>query len=211
VFLVSNVQNSLKDYFNSKPFFRGAMAIDFVIYGLGFVLMVVGSFVLQIAEAFVNLGIIMFWAGIVFGFAKKNDIGLTIAFSAYGLFNLLILILALARPYGYSFFSFGSLCHVIIATLLLIATIRGAEYYKKYQQNKQLVVQAAAAQVAMASQQNGFIRNCVSCGAPLEGAAIFCSKCGTKQQEKQFCPHCGAEISGNSAFCSKCGGGLNLK
>lgn len=33
---------------------KQSQAVDFVIYGLGFVLMVVDSFVFQIAEAFVN-------------------------------------------------------------------------------------------------------------------------------------------------------------
>jgi hypothetical protein len=204
---MQEVQTKLKAYFNSRSFFRGMMAADFVVYGLGFVLLIVGSFVAVVNEAFVNLGIIMFWAGIVFGFAKKDDIGLTIGLSAYTLFFLVMFILYLAGAFYIHFFAFGTLCHVIVATLLLIATIRGSEYFKRYQQNKQLAIQANAAQIAMASQNTRPIF-CASCGKPLDADATFCPTCGAKQLEKKFCSKCGTEAAGTAVFCSKCGANI---
>ncbi len=201
---MKEVQTSLKAYFNSLSFYRGLMAVDFVVYGLGFVLLIVGSFVSVVNEAFVNLGIILFWAGLVFGFAKKDDIGLTIGLSAYMLFFLVMFILYLAGAFYVHFFAFGTLCHVIIALLLLISTIRGSDYYKRYQQNKQLAIQANAAQVAMVAQKAQSIF-CASCGKPLGTDSVFCPTCGAKQADKKFCPKCGTEAAGTAVFCSKCG------
>lgn len=204
---MKEVQISLKAYFNSLSFYRGLMAADFVVYGLGFVLLIVGSFVAVVNEAFVNLGIILFWAGLVFGFAKKDDIGLTIALSAYMLFFLVMFILYLAGAFYVNFFAFGTLCHVIIALLLLISTIRGSDYYKRYQQNKQLAIQANAAQVAMVAQNAQSIF-CATCGKPLGADAVFCPTCGAKQPDKKFCSKCGTEAAGTAVFCSKCGSSI---
>ncbi len=204
---MKEVQTSLKAYFNSRSFYRGLMAADFVVYGLGFVLLIVGSFVAVVNEAFVNLGIILFWAGMVFGFAKKDDIGLTIALSAYMLFFLVMFILYLAGAFYVNFFAFGTLCHVIISLLLLISTIRGADYYQRYQQNRQLAVQANAAQVAMVAQNAQSIF-CATCGKPLGAGAVFCPICGAKQPDKKFCPKCGTEAAGTAVFCSKCGSNI---
>lgn len=204
---MKEVQTHLKAYFNSLSFYRGLMAADFVVFGLGLVLLIVGSFVGVVNEAFVNLGVILFWAGMVFGFAKKDDIGLTIALSAYMLFFLVMFILYLAGAFYVNIFAFGTLCHVIIATLLLIAVIRGSDYFKRYQQNKQLTIQANAAQIAMAAHHSrGII--CASCGKALGVDDAFCPVCGAQQPSKKFCSKCGAEASGTAVFCSKCGASM---
>lgn len=65
------------------------------------------------------------------------------------------------------------------------------------------------------------IKSCVSCGAEMEKAQIFCSKCGAKNElpppvaaqepaeqqpeAKPVCPSCGAEVAEGSAFCTSCG------
>jgi len=65
------------------------------------------------------------------------------------------------------------------------------------------------------------IRICEQCGAELDRATAFCSKCGTKQEplkspeqaednaEKQsssgFCGSCGSAVDAGTAFCSNCG------
>lgn len=62
------------------------------------------------------------------------------------------------------------------------------------------------------------IKTCVGCGAEMERAQIFCSKCGTKNEIAQAapeaaaaaapalaCPSCGASLAPGSAFCTNCG------
>ncbi len=59
-------------------------------------------------------------------------------------------------------------------------------------------------------------RQCVSCGAELDRAQVFCSKCGSKneaapsveeppQPAAVFCPGCGCSLDQNALFCTNCG------
>jgi ribosomal protein L40E len=186
------------------------MMIDFIIYGLGFVFIVLGMFIAGINEAFSNIGLILFWAGVVFGFAKKDDIGLTVGFGVYSLFYLVIFILALAGVfYRTTFFFAGALCQCIIGAVLLIPTVINSGYYKKYKQNQQIFLQAAAVQASMAPKEAPSAGSvCATCGAPIAANAKFCTKCGSKQPEKRVCPQCGAEVPAGSAFCMGCGASM---
>jgi ribosomal protein L40E len=65
------------------------------------------------------------------------------------------------------------------------------------------------------------VKLCQKCGAELAPAAMFCPKCGSKQEAappppapevrveepaaKCFCPECGTEVTSDTAFCSNCG------
>jgi DNA-directed RNA polymerase subunit RPC12/RpoP len=61
------------------------------------------------------------------------------------------------------------------------------------------------------------IKTCIGCGAEMERAQIFCSKCGTKNDIAQAaseaaaaapapaCPSCGTPVVPGSAFCTNCG------
>ena len=53
---------------------------------------------------------------------------------------------------------------------------------------------------------------CINCGNSLPNAAIFCSRCGERQDAedtapaaKKFCIYCGNSIPNAAIFCSKCG------
>lgn len=62
-------------------------------------------------------------------------------------------------------------------------------------------------------------KQCVGCGAEMEKAQIFCSKCGAKndaaaapataapaqQPVPVTCPACGTALAAGSAFCTNCG------
>ena len=50
------------------------------------------------------------------------------------------------------------------------------------------------------------MRKCSNCGEPLDDDALFCTSCGTKQEEGRRCIHCGALIDADSIFCTSCGG-----
>ena len=60
---------------------------------------------------------------------------------------------------------------------------------------------------------------CVSCGASMDKAQVFCSKCGAKNEVEQTyaaaqpsaapmisCPACGMMLAEGTAFCTNCGG-----
>ena len=60
------------------------------------------------------------------------------------------------------------------------------------------------------------VKTCVNCGAEMDKAQLFCSKCGTKneatvaheaeaQPASVTCAACGATLPADSAFCTNCG------
>lgn len=50
------------------------------------------------------------------------------------------------------------------------------------------------------------MKNCIYCGAPLDGDSQFCTNCGKKIESKgKTCPKCGADVQDESVFCAKCG------
>lgn len=61
------------------------------------------------------------------------------------------------------------------------------------------------------------VKSCVSCGAEMEKAQIFCSKCGAKNETAPTreasaqaaatvtCPSCGAILQAGALFCTSCG------
>ena len=64
------------------------------------------------------------------------------------------------------------------------------------------------------------VKLCQKCGAELAPTAMFCPKCGAKQETappppepevkveeaaSSFCPECGTEVLADTAFCSNCG------
>ncbi len=61
------------------------------------------------------------------------------------------------------------------------------------------------------------IKSCVGCGAEMERAQVFCSKCGAKNEivhaepeaaaaaPSAACPSCGVPLAPGSAFCTNCG------
>lgn len=59
-------------------------------------------------------------------------------------------------------------------------------------------------------------KGCVSCNTEIETNAIFCPKCGSKQEEnekagtheKNICSQCGAKIDSKSLYCMACGNKL---
>ena len=50
------------------------------------------------------------------------------------------------------------------------------------------------------------MKNCIYCGAPLDGDSQFCANCGKKIEPiGKMCPRCGAHVMDESVFCAKCG------
>jgi len=53
------------------------------------------------------------------------------------------------------------------------------------------------------------MRLCPKCNQELDNEALFCTKCGARQEHK--CATCGAELAEDSKFCIKCGKAVNNK
>lgn len=51
------------------------------------------------------------------------------------------------------------------------------------------------------------MKHCPKCNQELDSEALFCTKCGAKQELK--CVACGAELLEDSKFCIKCGKAVN--
>jgi len=61
------------------------------------------------------------------------------------------------------------------------------------------------------------IKNCTACGEEIDVNAVFCPKCGAKQEveapaeertNENRCPKCGATVTEEAVFCSSCGNKL---
>jgi uncharacterized paraquat-inducible protein A len=213
---MNKVQAALYDYFSQKPFLNSVMNIDYVWYGAGALLLFVGSiFSFAGSVILAALGLYLFWAGVLLGFAKKNEIGLTIAFGAYALIYFVAFIISFVNVFTYAAVMltvvFAVLIHIAVAVLLLIWTIKGSQYYSRYQVQKQQQAAAYAAQAAAYAAQAKTTaapaRYCTVCNGPMAAGAVFCPLCGSRQEVKLIpvCPGCGAELKEGAAFCVKCG------
>lgn len=218
---MNKVQTALNEYFNSKGFFKTVMNIDYIWYGLGALLLFVGAvFAFPGSNILAILGLYLFWAGVVVGFAKKNDIGLTIAFGAYILTFFVSFIISFVKVFTVAAVMltgvFADLIHIAVATLLLICVIKRSEYYARHLVLKQqqaaayAAAQAQAAAYAATQVKAGYTppsRACSNCGNPLAPDALFCPKCGARHEIvlPPACPSCGAELKEGAVFCVKCG------
>lgn len=59
-----------------------------------------------------------------------------------------------------------------------------------------------------AGQSSSASIECSSCHQMVVAGSKFCSKCGTKLEQKQFCTSCGNPVSVGALFCGKCGAKL---
>ena len=50
---------------------------------------------------------------------------------------------------------------------------------------------------------------CPNCNCIAENGEAFCSKCGTKLEEKTLCLACGKELKPDEEFCTQCGAKRN--
>lgn len=72
---------------------------------------------------------------------------------------------------------------------------------EKLQERNQQPKTAAQTSVNTAGAAGEWV--CLQCGSVNRGK--FCSNCGTKKPEAQFCPECGEPRNADAKFCSNCG------
>jgi ribosomal protein L40E/signal transduction histidine kinase len=225
---MNRVQDVMNGYFYSKGILRALMNIDFVFYGGGILFLVIGtafSFVGNII--FYTIGLFAFLAGLVGAVAKKDTWGLIIAFSLFGLLHAVLMVIYFINVFTLNaamlVYVFSEMITIAIAVLFLILSIHLLPSYQVYKQQRAAVqaaaAQAAAAQAAAAAAYAAAHPQapyappaapstvCFSCGFPLAPDAVFCPKCGAKQEkpQKKACANCGSELSPDAVFCVKCG------
>lgn len=233
---MDKVQAALNEYFSSKGFFKNAMDLNFLFYGGGLLFMVIGSFFYFVGnQLFASIGLLAFLFGIVLSLAKKDTIGLIISFGVFALMYAVLMVIDFVRIFDFKNAAFlvNFFSDIImggVSVLFLLLSILKLPAYQAYRQQKiaakAAAAQAAAAQAAAAAAyaaahpQPAYTPPaytpppsaapasvCVSCGFPLTPDAVFCPKCGSKQEkpEKKVCANCGTGLSGDAAFCVKCG------
>jgi polyribonucleotide nucleotidyltransferase len=110
----------------------------------------------------------------------------------------------------------------------------GKTIYENYEQTGEAVDLAKASCEQIAAHKENIkslrekiaevkgIKTCISCGAEMDRAQLFCAKCGARNEVPQAaeapqaaeqpavptCPSCNSEVAPGAAFCTNCGSKL---
>lgn len=206
---MTGYRKTIKEHFESIPTFKRLLDIDFIFWGLGLALSVLGgclTFVVPAAGGAISgVGTWMAYFGIVLAFIKKNDWGLMIPLLGLAIFDVILFIVTIAMSSGYG--SFGAaaipialLFDTLAYGILFILAYRASDSLKNAEIKR-------AQEAALLSQQMKSMGGavCASCGAVIAGDAQFCNTCGAKRPEQKKCPCCGNALEEGAGFCNKCG------
>lgn len=208
-------RRSIKEHFESCTPLRSILPLDAVFYGVGLLfLFLTGFSLLRVpTDLFSALGFWLFWFGIVLAFIRKGDISLTIGLGIYTLLNFIQFIMICATSV-YGFLGFTSLLNTAVGTLLLVLTIRDADFYKDYLERQKTAAQYQLQYSAEYGQKpsqdsddlgSQFPAWCPECGSAVDQNTKFCPHCGQKMPEANRCPKCGSPIPAGSTTCIVCG------
>ncbi|MFT9116347.1 MAG: zinc-ribbon domain-containing protein [Sporolactobacillus sp.] len=207
-------RENIKEHFESRTPLHSLLSLDAVFYGVGLLfLFLTGFSLLRVpTDLFSALGFWLFWFGIVLAFIRKGDISLTIGLGIYALLNFIQFINACATS-SYGFFGFTTLLNTAVDALLLVLTIRDADFYKDYQARQRTAVQYQAQyssepepiQSTDTDTGSQFPAWCPNCGSAVDQNTKFCPHCGQKMPEANRCPKCGSPIPAGSRVCIVCG------
>ena len=209
---MQNYRDAIKEHFEKNQLIRNLLAIDFVLFGLGLLLLFLYecNIVLIGTDLFFALGFWLFWFGIALSFLKNSQLSLLIGLGTFILINLVGLIISLVnvfRPYG-GFYGVWEILNIGVAMLFAWPTFKGSEYYSKFKEQQRMAPPPPPQYVQPQNQQAAPSANavrCPSCGAEIHNGAAFCPNCGQKAPEVKRCPQCGSPLRENSAFCVVCG------
>lgn len=205
-------RKAVKKYFESRTPLSSLLSLDAVFYGLGLLfLFLTGFSLLRVpTDLFSALGFWLFWFGIVLAFIRKGDISLTIGLGIYTLLNFIQFVIICAAS-SYGFLGFTTLFNTAVGTLLLVLTVRDADFYKNYQARPKTATPYQAQyseeheSVASANADSQFPAWCPECGSAVDQSTKFCPHCGHKMPEANRCPKCGSPIPAGAATCIVCG------
>ena len=222
-----------KNYFQSVAFLKFLLAASIFIFAAGGLLYLLGLFIPGVYEAFVCLGSILIWAGLLLSIVKEDVLTIAITSGVISLGSLVSWIVKLAGgAYGMGgYFAFTPFFFFLIFGAISTVVFVMAEKFKS--------MRAASA----AARPQGM--PCPRCGNIVPFGSTFCPTCGTPapqyappqpppqyaapqyappQPPPQYAPpvppappvapaapatkncvNCGAELPVDAVFCGKCG------
>jgi len=172
-----NFLSAAKDYMNSHGFLRFLLSAHIVVFALGGLFYVLGIFLVNIAsaggvsiyDAFVTLGTVLMWAGLLFSLIAEDPLTIVIASGSVAFCSLVAWIVLLARNYP---FFFGPLFYFLAFGTICIVTAVKAERFVK--------MRAEAAAKATV--------HCTRCGSMIPAGVSFCPACGAPNAPRQYAP-----------------------
>ncbi len=222
--------NNVRQYFNTKGFFRFLLSGYIFIFALGGLLYLLGAFITALSDVFGVLGAILMYAGLLLTVIREDMMTLVITSGVISLGSLVAWIIALAGGgsiMGFAipgYFVFSTLFYFLAFGAIAIVVFVRAEKFK----------QMRAASAVARAQMAGI--TCPRCGAFVPMNAAFCPACGVPNPAMQQysavpqaplqyppagvqappipeaeapaspkCVSCGADIPPGAAFCAKCG------
>lgn len=228
-----NFLASTKAFFNSNAFLKFLLSAQIFIFAAGGLFYLLGLFIVSVYEAFVCIGTILIWAGLLLSVIKEDMLTIVISSGAIALGSLVAWIIGLAGR-SYSFGGFGAFSapgaflftpffyFLIFAAISIVVFVRAEKF--------------RAMRAASAAKSAGYA--CPTCGNFVSYTSAFCPSCGTKRPEPQYAPpvqpqyappvqpapvppaqpapapeapagnkcvSCGADLPEGAAFCGKCG------
>lgn len=172
-----NFLGAAKDYMNSHGFLRFLLSAHIAVFALGGLFYLLGIFLINIAsaggvslyDAFVTLGTVLMWAGLLLSLIAEDPVTIVIASGSVAFCSLVAWIVLLARRFP---FFFGPLFYFLVFGIICIITFIKAERFVKMRAE-------AAAKAAV---------HCTHCGYAMPKGATFCPMCGAPNAAMQYAP-----------------------
>ena len=202
---MSDYRKAIKEHFEAIPALQGMLAVNYVFYGIGLVLYIIGGFLTSYiaADLLICFGLLLIGFGLFLSFVKRDDLSVMIIFFVYAFFQLVFFIYTLVAGRGYVI-PISRLLYLAVAVFLGILALKSSGKLSEMQRRK--IEQTAAMMQQM--QQQASMSRCPNCGAAMAPQAQFCPACGAKKPEPMKCPSCGAPASEQDTFCNSCGAKL---
>lgn len=205
-------RKAIKEHFEGIPGFKKVLDVDFIFWGFGLALYILGGILASVSGVlgglFTGIGIWMAYFGLVLAFIKKNDKGLMITLAGLTIFSVTVFIIVVASTAKFGMTNVP--VNLIIDTLafgtLFLLSYRSSDVLKK----SELKRAQEAAILAQQMQATGSTL-CQHCSAPMSAEAMFCNVCGAKKADELKCLHCGNTLLPDMAFCNQCGLKLEQK
>lgn len=174
-----NFLAATKAFFNSNAFLKFMLSAQIFIFAAGGLFYLLGLYIVGVYEAFVCIGTILIWAGLLLSVIKEDTLTIVISSSAIALGSLVAWIIGLAgRNYGFGMvvggsFQFTPFFYFLIFAAIAIVVFVKAEKFR-------------AMRAASAAKTAGYA--CPGCGNFVPYTSGFCPSCGAKRPEPQYAP-----------------------
>ena len=203
-------RKALRDHFEGIPAWRTMLSMDFLFYGIGLLLMAIGSFLLN-PYAIAGYGILVgvgrpvLLFGLFLAFVKQDEWGLLITTGVSCLYTLVAFFIVLFAPYGIGAISIPYIVESVCWGILFAFAFKYSNMFSRLKAD-------SAARAAVYAQQAATMGTaCTKCGAIIPTGAGFCQRCGAPKPAVPACSKCGAPLTPGAAFCLKCGQPIQTK